>query len=474
MELGFLQPVLFDIAHAIALIVIGTGALQNGIYALQLGLAYRALKRSPAAREVNAMWWRHGDVTLPISLLVPAYNEATTIIESVRSMLGLQYPSFEIIVINDGSSDETLATLIAEFEMHPVGRAYPIEVPHQPIRGLYGSSIYPKLLVVDKENGGKSDALNAGINVSRSPLFCAVDADSLLEPDALFRAAEPFIREPNRVVAVGGTIRVVNGCKVRGGRVVETGLPSRFLALFQTIEYLRAYLMARLAWSEMGALTLVSGAFGLFRRDIAVAVNGYTHGTVGEDLEIVVKIHRYMRDRGQDYAIRFIPEPVCWTEVPESLAVLGRQRVRWQRGALETFFRHSDMTFNPRYGRIGMLGMGNMLLVDVLAPPLELIGYLLIPTFWAVGALSFDYVLALLAVTFVFGVFVSVGSLVLEELELRRVSRARDLVVLTAVAVVENFGYRQLNNFWRVLAFWRWLNGAKGWGTMTRAGFKKA
>jgi cellulose synthase/poly-beta-1,6-N-acetylglucosamine synthase-like glycosyltransferase len=420
------------------------------------------------------MWWRHGDVTLPISMLVPAYNEAATIAESVRSLLGLQYPSFEIVVINDGSKDDTLATMIAEFALEPVARAYHPEVPHQPIRALYGSSIYPRLLVVDKENGGKSDALNAGINVSRSPLFCAVDADSLLESDALFRAAEPFIEEPNKVVAVGGTIRVVNGCKVRAGRVLDTALPSRLLALFQTIEYLRAYLMARLAWSEIGALTLVSGAFGLFRRDIAVAVGGYTHGTVGEDLEIIIKIHRHMRERGQEYAVRFIPEPVCWTEAPETLKVLGRQRIRWQRGALETFFRHRKMAFNPRYGRVGLLGMSNMLLIDVLGPPLELLGYLLIPAFWAMGALSFDYVLALLAVTFVFGVFISVGSLILEELELRRITRARDLAVLTAAAVMENFGYRQLNNFWRILGFWRWIRGAEGWGAMSRAGFRKA
>ncbi len=260
---------------------------------------------------------------------------------------------------------------------------------------------------------------------------------------------------------------------MRNGRVVRTGLPRRILPLFQTIEYLRAFLMARLAWSELNALTIISGAFGIFRRSVAVEVGGYTHGTVGEDLEIIIKIHRWMHDHGQHYRIRFIPEPVCWTEAPESLRVLARQRMRWQRGALETLYRHRDMILNRRYGRVGMLGLGNALLTDVLGPPCEMLGYLLVPLFWATGALSLEFLVAYLALTFVFGICISVGSLMLEELELRRFSRARDLFVLTLAAVLENFGYRQLNNIWRVGGFIQWLRGAQAWGAMTRRGFKK-
>ena len=465
---------LTELAVAIAAVVIGAGLLQNAVYIGQLAFAYRALRRKPPISSSDALWRRYGDVSFPIALLVPAYNEAAGIVDSVRSLLALHYPDIEVIVINDGSRDGTLATLIEAFALEPVDRAYDLQVPHKPIRALYRSAENPSLLVIDKENGGKSDALNAGINVARAPLFCAVDADSILEPDALLRSAQPFFDDPKRVVAAGGTIRVANGCTVRRGRVIERRLPRKLLPLFQSIEYLRAFLMARLGWSEINTLTLVSGAFGVFRRSVVLEVGGYAHGTVGEDLELVLKLHRHLCERRRDYAIRFVPEPVCWTEAPESLRMLARQRIRWQRGALETFFRHRTMLFNPRYGRIGALGLGNMLLVDVLGPPIEVLGYALLPTFWYMGALSPEWILAFVATTFLFGVFISVGSLVLEELELRRYPRASDLVVLAAAAVAENFGYRQLNNLWRIVGWWRWLRRAQGWGAMTRTGFRKA
>jgi cellulose synthase/poly-beta-1,6-N-acetylglucosamine synthase-like glycosyltransferase len=468
--LSLLSP----LAEITAWLVICQGLLQGLVCLAQLVLAYRALRHGPPVRAGRALWWDYSDVAVPIALLVPAYNEEATISESIRSMLSLQYPDFEVIVINDGSKDGTMDALIEAFDLTPMVRPYDESVTHRPIQSMYGSQRYGNLLVIDKENGGKSDALNAGINVSRAPLFCAVDADSLLEPESLLRAVQPFLDDPYRVVAVGGTIRVVNGCEVRGGRVVRTGLPHRLLPLFQTVEYLRAFLMARLAWSELNALTIVSGAFGIFRRSVAVEVGGYTHGTVGEDLEIIIKIHRWMNERGQHYRIRFIPEPVCWTEAPESLRVLARQRMRWQRGALETLHRHRDMILNRRYGPVGVLGLGNALLTDVLGPPFELLGYLLIPLFWATGTLSLEFFVAFLALTFVFGISISVGSLILEEMELRRFPRARDLFVLTLAAILENFGYRQLNNVWRVGGFIQWLRGAKGWGKMTRRGFQKA
>lgn len=463
-----------SVAHWVAILVIGTGVLQTAIYIAQLVIAGVVLLRKPVVAQGATLWERYAEVTPPIALIAPAYNEAATIAESVRSLLSLQYPNFEVIVVNDGSKDETLAVLIEAFELKAAVRSWDAAVTHKPIRGIYAGEREPRLLVVDKENGGKADALNAGINLSRSPLFCAVDADSLLESDALLRAVQPFVDEPTRMMAVGGTIRIANGCKVRSGRIVEVGLPRKLLPLLQTIEYLRAFLMARLAWSHVRALTVISGAFGIFRRSAAIEVGGYTHATVGEDLEIIVKIHRRMLERGEDYRIAFIPEPVCWTEAPETLRVLARQRIRWQRGTLETFFAHRRMLFNPRYGRVGTLAFGNILLVDVMGPAIEVLGYLLIPAFWALGALSMDYLLAFLAITFTFGIFISVGSLILEEIELRRFPRPRDLLVLTLAAVVENFGYRQLNNFWRIMGMWRFLRGTQGsWGAMTRTGFRK-
>ena len=469
--IDLIGPTLADLSELIAVVVIGVGLLQNLIYLVQLALAAAALIERPPSPEPGLLWRRYADASPPIALLAPAFNEAMTISQSVRSLLSLHYPNFEVIVINDGSTDETLQVLIDVFDLKPLHRHFDLAIDHKPIRAVYGAVHQPRLIVVDKENGGKADALNAGINVSRAPIFCSMDADSLLEPDALLRAVRPFVEEPEKTVAVGGTVRIANGCRIEDGRVVEVRAPTNPLALLQTVEYLRAFLMARLAWSRINTLTIISGAFGLFRRARVIEVGGYTHDTVGEDMELVVKLHRLMRDKGLPYRIAFVPEPVCWTEAPESLRVLGRQRSRWHRGALETFGRHWRMLFTPRYGRVGFIGIGYILLVDVIGPVVELLGYLLIPTLWATGQLSVEYLLAFLAVSFTFGVVISVGSLALEESELRRFPRARDLVLLTGVAVLENFGYRQINNLWRLRGIWQYLRRSQSWGTMTRKGF---
>lgn len=462
----------FDAAEVIAAFVIAVGLLQALFYIVQLMFAAAALSRRPPIPKASTLWNRYADEAPPIALLAPAFNEEVTIVESVKSLLALHYPDFEVIVINDGSKDGTLARVIDHFGLERVERFHDERTVHQPIRGLYATERLPRLLVVDKENGGKSDALNAGINVARAPLFCSMDADSLLEPDALLRAVRPFIDDPQRTLAVGGTIRIANGSRIDSGRVVAVRLPTNFLALVQIMEYLRAFLMARLALGSMQVLTVISGAFGLFRRQPVLDVGGYSHGTVGEDMELVIKLHRLFRQRREPYRIDFIAEPVCWTEVPESLAVLGRQRARWQRGALETFFRHRDMLFNPRYGRIGFIGFGHILLVDVLGPLVEVLGYVLIPLFWFLGLIAWDYLLAFIAVTFALGVFVSTATLILEEVQLRRFPKARDLAVLTLVAIAENFGYRQLSNFWRLRGWWQLLRKKQGWGQMTRKGFQ--
>lgn len=461
-------------ATAVSFVFILYWMLQNLINLAQLVLAHRALSRNPRFTRHHRPRAQFSDITMPISLLVPAYNEEATVIESVRSLLALHYPVFEVIVINDGSTDGTLAALQEAFALTPIRRAYEREVPHAPLRGIYGSPDWPNLIVVDKENGGKADALNAGINLSRRPVFCAVDADSMLEADSLMRAVQPFVDEPDSVAAVGGTVRVINGCEVASGRVVEPRVPSSLLPLLQTVEYLRAFLIARLAWSELRALILISGAFGIIRRNVAIAVGGYSRDTVGEDIDIILKIHRYMLESGADYAVRFVPEPVCWTEAPSTLRELGRQRIRWQRGALEAFFNHLPMAFNRRYGRIGFLGFGNLFLMDVLGPLVEVTGYVMFPLLWALGAISWSYFAAFFALTFVFGIFVSVASMILEEVELRSIWPPRDLLLLTGAAILENLGYRQLNQVWRVVGWWRFLTGAREWGEMTRVGFRKA
>lgn len=458
-------------AHYITLFIICVGLFQNVIYFAQLILSGHELSSNPPVRRAALLWKRYADLAPPIAILSPAFNEELTIIESVRSMLSLEYPSFEIIVINDGSSDRTLERLKEAFDLVPTHRAFSQATEHAPIRCIYKSTHQSRLIVIDKENGGKSDALNAGINVSRAPIFCSMDADSILEPDALLRAVGPFVDDPTRVIAVGGTVRLANGCKIENGRLVEVGIPRNPLALLQVVEYLRAFLMARLAWSKLGAITIISGTFGLFKRRSVITVGGYSKNTVGEDMELVIKLHRHFQNEGKPYRIAYVPEPVCWTEAPESLKVLSRQRSRWHRGSLETFFQHKDMFLNPKYGRVGVLGFGNIFFVDILGPFAEILGYILIPLLYFAGLLSHEYLFAFLAVSFTFGVAVSVGSLALEEIELKRIPRTRDLILLTIMAILENFGYRQLSNVWRMMGTLQFIRRKKGWGEMTRVGF---
>lgn len=468
------EELLSATARVTALAAITAAGLQNGVYLWQLVVASAALRLRPPPPSETDLWRRYADSAPPIALIAPAFNEEATAAESVRSLLALHYPNFEIVVVNDGSTDGTLRTLIEAFELEPVERNYDLAAPCQPIRGVYASPNQPRLVVVDKANGGKADALNAGINLARAPIVCAMDADSLLEPDALLRAVRPFIEDPERTVAVGGTVRVANGCGIADGRVLRAGLSRNPLVLLQTIEYLRAFLMGRLAWSQAGLLLIISGAFGLFRRQAVLDVGGYSHGTVGEDMELVVKLHKHYRRRREPYRVVFEPDPVCWTEAPETLRVLGRQRARWQRGALETFFRHRDMLFNPCYGRIGWISFADVLLMDIICPALVTTGYVLVPTAYFAGLLSIDYLEAFLAVAILLGVAISVGVLALEEAQIRRLPDTKSLLLLMLAAMTENFGYRQVNDLWRLRGVWQFLTRAKGWGAMTRRGFNRA
>ncbi len=469
------EPSLLDlVAQTVAILVIAVSMAQNLLYLVLLGTAIAVMAARPRVHQSRALWNGAVDAAPPVSILVPAYNEAATIVDSLRSLLALEYPDFRVVVINDGSTDTTLEVLIDAFALapEPIDRVSPLA--HRPLRGRYRSPRHANLVVLDKANSGKADALNAGLGQVTTELFCAVDADSLLEADGLLRVVQPFLEAPERVVAVGGTVRVANGCGVRAGRIRTVSLPRKLLPMLQTVEYLRAFMMARLAWGRIGCLMIVSGAFGLFRRDLVVELGGYSTKTVGEDLELVIRLHRHLRDRNDDYRIEFVPEPVCWTQVPESLAVLARQRQRWQRGALESFFTHQDMLVRPRYGRVGRLGLGHILLLDVVTPIIEVIGYLLLPFFWLAGTINTEFFLAYLALTFAFGVFISVASLVLEEFERRRVPKAVDLVRLTIAAIIENFGYRQLANLWRIQGHWHYWRGAAHWGKQSRTGFATA
>jgi len=463
-----------EILRVVNVLIFTLLLLQSAMFAWQIVVAWFEVRRSRVrAQRADPFWVLTSDITLPVSLLVPAHNEQATIVENIHSMLSLHYPEFEVIVINDGSTDRTLQVMVESLGLEPMQRVHLLAVQCKKIRGLYGSPRHPRLLVVDKENGGKSDALNAGINLARYPLFCAVDADSLLDHDSLLQVVRPFIEEPDRMIAVGGRIQIVNGCTVRAGQVVETGLPRQLLPLLQTIEYIRSFLISRLAWSRLDAMLIISGAFGVFKRSAAVAVGGYSHNTVGEDMEIVVKLHRYHRERNLPYQMRYVPESVCWTEAPPTLRLLRRQRTRWQRGMIETISKHRDMIFNARYGPSGTIGMGYFFLFDLVGPLVELFGYVMIPISFLLGHLDTNFFLAYLMLTFTYGIFLSTCSLAIE-MVVTRTAKVSDLWLLTLVAVAENFGYRQLNNIWRLEGIVRFLRGEKGWGQMDRSGFLKS
>lgn len=406
----------------------------------------------------------------PISLLVPAYNEEATIRTSIRSLLQLQYPDFEVVVINDGSKDGTLAVMQQEFELVPHPEPLRLIVGHKPVRGVYRSLRYGSLRVIDKENGGKADALNAGINAARHGLFCAVDADSILQRDSLLRVVQPFI-EDERTIAAGGTVRIANGSQVRGGFLVKAGLPSNFLALFQIVEYLRAFLFGRLGWSPLNAVLIISGAFGVFDRDRVMLVGGYDTSTVGEDMELVVRLHRYHRERRIPYRIRYVPDPICWTEAPEDAGTLGRQRSRWQRGLAESLTAHAGLAFSWRGGAAGHLAWPFMALFEWLGPLIELCGYLFMTIGFAFGLVSIPAMLTFMTVAVGMGILLSVNGLLLETLSFRVYSRPRDMALLFLMAILENFGYRQLNTLWRCRGMWQWFSRRKHqWGQMQRSG----
>jgi cellulose synthase/poly-beta-1,6-N-acetylglucosamine synthase-like glycosyltransferase len=328
---------------------------------------------------------------------------------------------------------------------------------------------------VRKANGGKASANNAGINVARQPLVCMVDADSLLEPDALLTVAKPFTDDPERVVATGGVVRAANGSVVTAGRVTEVRMPRTWLPRIQVVEYLRAFLLGRSGWSALGALVVISGAFGLFRRDVLVEVGGLDMDTIGEDAELVVRLHRHLRAQRRDYRMEFLPEPVAWTEVPESVAVLGRQRRRWSRGLVETLWKHRAMIGNPRYGLVGALALPFYLLFELLAPVVELVGLVALAAGLFLGAVDWSFAVLFFLVALGYGLALSFVALVVEEYSFHRYRGWRDLAVALAAAVAENLGYRQLTAVWRLRGLADAVRGGKAtWGQMTRVGFTTA
>ncbi|HJQ64802.1 MAG TPA: glycosyltransferase [Gemmatimonadales bacterium] len=446
----------------------------NSFYALLLVLAIPEIwEETRLAEDDDLLRLLQTDAPPPISILVPAHNESVTIETSITAILTLDYRTYEVIVINDGSTDDTLDRLHDAFDLYEVPRIYPETLTTRPIRALYRSRTRPRLFVIDKENGGKADSLNAGINASRWPLVIAVDADTLIEPDAMLRLTRPFLLG-QRVAAVGGTVRVANGSVIGHGRVLEPRVAPRFLPGVQVVEYLRAFLYGRLGWNRLGGNLIISGAFGLFRKDFLLEIGGYRTSSIVEDFDLVVRLHRSLRDRKVPYVVPFVPDPVAWTEVPESIAVLGRQRERWHRGLILTMWKYRAMLFRPRYGPIGFVAVPFFIFGEMLAPVVELTGYVVTAIGLWQGFLDLSFALLFLLVAWGYGMLLSIWGIVLEEVGFRRYKRWSDLGRLLLCAVLENFGYRQLTVWFRLRAFWSALRYRHVWGHMVRTGFASA
>lgn len=436
------------------------------------GVAALLLWRHTRRTNRRALALIDGIASPTVSVIVPAYNEQLTIVQSLRALLALDYDAFEIVVVNDGSKDDTLAELQRTFSLLPAPLAFEQPLPSAPVRGVYRSMSEPSLVVIDKENGGcKADASNAGINAATGTLVLVIDADTVLAPDALRRSVLPFLEDP-RTIACGATVGVANGCRIKDGRVVDVGLPTNWLPRFQVIEYLRAFLMFRLACTSRNALLLLSGAFGLFRRDAVVAVGGFDATAIGEDFDLTVRLQKWYRERGEPFRIAFDPTPLSWTQAPEDWASLRSQRWRWRRGLLQTLWRHREMIGNLRYG---IAGLGTLLYISIfegIGPLFETASLLVAIVGAALGILTWSHLAIVISVWALLGVAVTLTAVLLSDLSTRLYMRGSATVVLMAAALLENFGYRQLNSFWSCVGTVQAMTGRGGWGTMKRKAFE--
>ncbi len=443
----------------------------NSFYLILLICAGHELRR-----HLHSSWrqteWRilASKVAPRITVLAPAYNEAAAIAVTVRAFLALQYPNLEVVVVNDGSTDDTMKVLERDFQLIPIHPIYRRRLQTMPVRRLFRSRSYPNLIVADKENGkSKADALNAALNLATGELVCVVDADTLIEPSALRRVVRPFLLE-SEVIAAGGTIRVVNGSLVAQNRVVAPRVPHNFLAGIQVVEYFRAFLFGRLGWNVLGGNLIVSGGFGVFRRDAVIAAGGYKRDTLGEDLELTLNLRR-LSDLGHTAGrVEFVPDPVAWTEVPQTVRTLGRQRDRWHRGLGDVLWRYRRVLFRPRFGTLGMIAYPAYVL-EFVAPVVEAGGLLTLAVGGLLGAIGWRFALLFALVAYGYGLILSLAGLLLEEASYRRYTRIVDRLALLGYALIESFGYRQMTVYWRLRGLVKLFRGQGEWGRMQRFGF---
>lgn len=469
------------------------------IYALLALLSLRGVRRFKAESDFvdyeNAF---HSSIVPGISVIAPAFNEGLTIIMNVRSLLTLNYPEFEVIIVNDGSTDDTLEQLISEFEMVEVPFAYDEKIVTRPVKRLFKSTnpAYSRLLVIDKVNGkSKADASNAGINAAAYDYFLCTDVDCILEKDTLLKMVKPFLDEGTkkvkevgepcpecgyvhveedsvRVIASGATLRLVNSCEVEGGMITRVRPPKQWLPRFQEMEYIRAYVLGKMGWSQINCVPNVSGGLGLFDKEIAIKAGGYDHKSFAEDMDITTRMCTYMIENNLKYAIRYIPSSQCWTEGPASLKVFGRQRTRWGRGLAEIMTMHKNVLFNPRYGRLGLVVMPYNLFFEFLAPIIEVLGILSYVYLIVTERINWPFALILLAFVYLYAIMISTLALLWDQLTFRYYKTWREVMGLSLMAFIEPIVYHPMIVFFALKGYYNFATGRKHtWGNMQRQGF---
>ena len=465
------RQIFYHAMNMFNVVIVSYFILANGIYTvlmlLSLGFVWLHNRRL-TYQGLDEL--RESAVTPPVTIFMPAWNEQEVIVDSVRSILRTDYPSLEVVVIDDGSTDATLSRLITAFRLVKMDLIYRPRLKTKSMRGFYLNPRIPNLLVISKENGGKPDALNVGINVCRTPYFCTLDADCILERDALLRLMRPIVRSPLNTVASGGIVRILNGCKVQDGKVVKVNLPKTGLERFQVVEYLRSFLFGRTGWDLLGGTLIVSGAFAVFHRETVIDTGGFQHETVTEDMDLIVQIHRWAVHHKRNVKMEFTSDPVCWTECPSTLKMLGRQRRRWQLGLCQTLWKSSEMLFNSSYGVIGWISFPFHLYVEGLGSVVEFVGYFMVPLALLFGMVPVPLFVLFVFLSLAYGAFLSVGSVLLEELTYRRYPSFRNLMTLLGYAVLENIGYRQLVLFYRVQGVFRFMTGFRTWEKVVHVG----
>ncbi|MFV0290539.1 MAG: glycosyltransferase [Mangrovibacterium sp.] len=411
-----------------------------------------------------------------VSILAPAYNEELNIYENVKALLSLYYANYEVVVINDGSSDATLDVVINEFDMEKVDILIDNKIHSSEIRGVYRSrkTSLNNLVLVDKINGGKADALNAGINVSSGKYFVAIDADCVIDPYALQILVKPFLadQQGKETIAVGGVIRIANSCVIEGGQLIDIQLPKQLLPLFQVIEYNRSFLMGRLAWTKLNGLLIISGALGMFNKEIVVECGGYSRYTVGEDMELVVRMRRYMSEIvKKPYKIDYLPDPLCWTEAPATADILIRQRNRWTRGTIETLFAHWNMFLNPKYGVMGMMSHPFWTFFEWFAPIIEFVGMLYFLILVFSGQANWTIFFTSLTFIYAFALTLSGISILYDHIVYFKYQKIDMVIRQLLAAAIEPFVYHPIVTYAALRGNWDYfILRKRNWGKMPRAG----